>query len=106
MTAIILIVVWILCFAWFFTQMRRISIIHAKTSKALIKIRDLCTNDIKNGKEWEWRYDALDKEMNEAYHRTLFMFWKSLSHLYENNPALKIGAWWGELDSWRLTHER
>lgn len=90
MVMLIVSVIWLLTITWFGIQMYRISTIHSKTQKAILKIRELCIMDIKNNKEWEWRYEALDKEMTEAYHHTLYMFWKPLKHLYENNSALKI----------------
>jgi len=87
MVMLIVSAIWLLAITWLAI---RTSTIHSKTQKAIFKIKELCLMDVKANKEWEWRWDVFDKEMDEAYHRTLFMFWKPLNHLYENCPALRI----------------
>lgn len=49
-------------------------------------ISQLASEDLKNRKEWVWRYRHFD---DISYEKMLFTFWKPLKSFYKNSDILK-----------------
>lgn len=64
----------------------RNALVFKERYRVLRLIKELSDGDIKNDREFKWRYDAFEKI---DYDRMLFEIWKPIRLYYKNHKCLK-----------------
>lgn len=75
-----------ICLIGYFLSSRRIDMVYEYRKELLTEISRLADEDIKNGREWKWRYEVLESvDLNEMMSK----FWKPLDSFYPDKSFLK-----------------